>query len=93
MWCEAGVQRPSPARGCPAVPASPCPPEGLSLLCHVNLAPLLESADCEDEPSFLGSEFLQLVYMPSYHHRSLRTELVESSEVKRCESSDLFSLF
>ena len=90
MWCEVGVQLPPFARGCLTVLASSCPTEGLLLLYHVSLAPLLKSADYKDKPLFLGSEFLRLVYMPSYHHHSLTTELVESSEVKRCESSDFF---
>lgn len=90
MWCEVGVQLPPFARGCPTVLASSCPAEGLLLLYHVSLAPLLKSADSTDKPLFLGSEPLRLVSMPSCHHHSLIIELVQSSEVKRCESSDFF---
>lgn len=90
MWCEVGVQLPPFARGCPTVLASSCPAEGLLLLYHVSLAPLLKSADSTDKPLFLGSEPLRLVSMPSCHHHSLTIELVQSSEVKRCESSDFF---
>lgn len=90
MWCEVGVQLPPFARGCPTVLASSCPAEGLLLLYHVSLAPLLKSADYTDKPLFLGSEPLRLVSMPSCHHHSLIIELVQSSEVKRCESSDFF---
>jgi len=90
VWFEVGVQLPPFARGCPTVLASSCPAEGLLLLYHVSLAPLLKSADSTDKPLFLGSEPLRLVSMPSCHHHSLTIELVQSSEVKRCESSDFF---